>query len=209
MIDPLYYRILELSYKHKLSHIGSCLGTVGILDDIYAHRKENEPVILSCGHAGLALYTILEKYEGKNAEELLKKHGGHPHKDLSDGIYCSVGSLGQGVTIAIGHALANRSRNVYCVISDGEMAEGAVYEALNFAAREGLENLKVYALLNGYGCYHEINPYDKADALVQMLPWAVPYIKSIDSLEIPFIKGQEAHYHVMKEQDWKWTEANK
>jgi transketolase N-terminal domain/subunit len=208
-MNPLYYRILELSYKYKLSHIGSCLGTVGILDEIYSMRKPNEPVIVSCGHAGLALYVILEKYAGKNAEELLNKYGCHLTKNINDGIHCSAGSLGQGITIAVGHALADRKRSVYCIISDGEMAEGAVYEALNFAARIELKNLKIHALLNGYGCCHAINPYLKADDLQHMLWWAIPRIKSIESLGIPFIKGQEAHYHIMTEEDWKWTEANK
>ena len=48
------------------------------------------------------------------------KHGTHPHRDLEDKIYCSTGSLGMGIGIAVGMALADRSKNVYCLISDGE-----------------------------------------------------------------------------------------
>src|ERR1700750_489699 len=125
-LSALQYRILELSYKHKLSHIGSCLGCVDVLDMIYNRRKDNEPVILSCGHAGLALYVVLEKHLGKDAEQLFLKHGVHPNKDLGDGIYCSTGSLGMGLSIAAGRALADRNKPVWCVISDGEMAEGVV-----------------------------------------------------------------------------------
>ena len=72
---------------------------------------------------------MLEKYQGVNAEELFLKHGGHPHRDEENGIYCSTGSLGLGITVAVGRALANKNRTVYCLISDGEAAEGSVWEA--------------------------------------------------------------------------------
>src|SRR2546427_251920 len=55
-------RIIEISYKNKLSHIGSCLTAVDIIDEIYAIKKPNEKFILSSGHAGLALYCVIEKY---------------------------------------------------------------------------------------------------------------------------------------------------
>ena len=87
-MNALEKRILEISYKHKLSHLGSCLTAVNIIDEIYKVKKPDEPFILSQGHAGVALYTILEKFEGKDAEELWKKHGTHPNRDLDDGIYC-------------------------------------------------------------------------------------------------------------------------
>ena len=74
-------RILEIAYKHKLSHLGSYLSAVGIINEIYKFKKPEDIFILSSGHAALALYVVLEKYEGKNAEELFLKHGGHPHRD--------------------------------------------------------------------------------------------------------------------------------
>ena len=73
-----------------------------------------------------ALYVVLEKYFGIDAEELLEKHGHHPHRDELNKLHCSTGSLGQGITVAVGRAIANPNRDVYCLISDGECAEGSV-----------------------------------------------------------------------------------
>lgn len=200
MMNPLHRRILDISYRHKLSHLGSCLGAVDIIDEIYAERQPDEPFLLSCGHAGLALYVVLEKYLGKDAEDLFKRHGVHPTKNLNDGIYCSTGSLGQGISIAVGRALANRDRKVWCLISDGECAEGVVYESLNFALRHKLDNLKVYCHSNGYAAYRETYGIN--------LPWMSLRGKSPEDLGYPFLKGQDAHYYAMKSEDWAWVEAN-
>ena len=61
-------RILEIAYKNKLSHLGSYLSSVGIIDEIYKTKNHDDIFILSSGHASLALYVTLEKYEDKNAE---------------------------------------------------------------------------------------------------------------------------------------------
>ena len=55
-------RILEISYKKKLSHLGSCLTAVDIIDEIFKIKKPDEKFVLSSGHAALALYVVLEKY---------------------------------------------------------------------------------------------------------------------------------------------------
>ena len=93
-------RILEIAYKNKLSHLGSYLSAVDIIDEIYSKKDKKDIFILSSGHAALALYIVLEKYENRDAEKLFKKYGGHPHLAEEDGIYCSTGSLGTGITIA-------------------------------------------------------------------------------------------------------------
>src|SRR5258708_9487054 len=129
-LNKLKRRVLEISFKHKLSHLGSCLTALPIIVEIYEERKENEPFILSSGHAGLGLYVVLEHFEGHDAEMLFNLHGVHPNRDLEHGIYCSTGSLGQGLPIAVGMALADRNKNVYCLISDGECSEGSIHEAI-------------------------------------------------------------------------------
>ena len=58
-MNQLEKRILEISYKHKLSHLSSNLSSVNIIDEIYSIKKENERFILSNGHAGLAIYKFL------------------------------------------------------------------------------------------------------------------------------------------------------
>lgn len=210
MISPLQRRILDISFRHRLSHLGSCLGMAPILDEVYAQRAPDEPVILSAGHAGVALYCALEKWCGKDAEDIFLRHGVHPTKNAEDGIYCSTGSLGQGLSVAVGRALAHRGRKVWCLISDGECAEGVVYEALTFAREHRLNNLRVYCHWNGYGAYREtpISVRDHPDSL-----WDKVEMRYNDSLfqdphPIPFLQGQDAHYYVMKPEDWAWVEAN-
>ena len=80
-------RILDISLEKRQGHIGSCLTTWPILDEIYATKKPEDIVILSAGHAGLAQYVALEKYTGQDAVKLFEKHGTHPSRDLDDGIY--------------------------------------------------------------------------------------------------------------------------
>lgn len=207
-MTALEYRVLELSYAHKLSHIGSCLGALPILDEIYSKRRPDDPVILSCGHAGLALYCVLEKHCGKNAEDLLSRHGVHPSKNKDDGIWCSTGSLGQGITVAVGRALADRNRDVWCVISDGECAEGAVYEALCVMRRFNLRNLRLYLHSNGYAAYREITAQQSSEIVTQIVPWSICKTTTPEELGIPFLKGQDAHYYTMNEADWRWVEEN-
>jgi len=125
-------RILEVAYTHKLSHLGSYFSSVSIIDEIYSKMTIDDIFILSAGHAAVALYAVVEKYHGINAEKLFKKHGGHPHRDESDFIYCSTGSLGMGLPVAVGRAIANPRRKVYCLISDGECAEGSIWESLRY-----------------------------------------------------------------------------
>ena len=155
-MNILHDRIIEISKKHHLSHLGSSLTAVNIIDEIYQLKKEDEPFILSCGHAGLALYTVREKYYGFDAEKLYLKHGTHPHRDLADKIYCSTGSLGMGLGIAVGMALADRTKKVYCLISDGECFEGSIYEAANVIRKYDINNLKVYINWNKYSAYDKV-----------------------------------------------------
>ena len=194
-------RILEIVYKHKLSHLGSYLSAVGIINEIYKSKQPEDIFILSSGHAALALYVVLEKYEGKNAEELFLKHGGHPHRDEDNGIYCSTGSLGLGITVAVGRALADKNKKVYVLISDGESAEGSVWEALRFIQENNLTNIEVYVNVNGYAAYDKVDTKYLVDRLEAFLPRINIRYTSVN--QYPFLKGLNAHYHVMSEEDYK------
>ena len=196
-------RILEIAYKHKLSHLGSYLSAVGIIDEIYKSKNKEDIFILSSGHAALALYVVLEKYEDKNAEELFLKHGGHPHRDEDNGIYCSTGSLGLGITVAVGRALANKNRKVHVLISDGESAEGSVWEALRFIQESNLTNIEVYVNVNGYAAYDKVDVKYLVDRLKVFLPSI--NIRYTNVNQYPFLRGLNAHYHVMSEEDYKST----
>jgi len=87
IMNKLQRRIIDISYKYKLSHISSCISTVDTIDQIYGIRKKDEPFVLSNGHAALALYVVLEKYEKQDAEKLWKKHGTHPNRDMGYGFW--------------------------------------------------------------------------------------------------------------------------
>lgn len=200
-MKQLKKRILEIAYKHKLSHLGSYVSAVDIIEEIYKKKNKEDIFILSSGHAALALYVVIEKYEGKNAEELFIKHGGHPHRNEDDGIYCSTGSLGLGITVAVGRALANKNRKVYVLISDGESAEGSVWEALRFIKDNNLTNIKVYVNINGYAAYDKIDTKYLVDRLESFLPEINIRYTSVN--QYPFLKGLNAHYHIMSEKDYK------
>jgi len=200
MMD-LKKRILEIAYKNKLSHLGSYLSSLEIIEEIYKNKKSEDIFILSSGHAALALYVVLEAYEGRNAEELFKKHGGHPHRDEKNGLYCSTGSLGLGITIAVGRALANPKRKVYVLISDGEAAEGSIWESLRFIYEQNIKNIEVYANINGYAAYDKIDIEYLSKRLLSFLPNINLRYTSVN--QYPFLKGINAHYHVMSEEDYK------
>jgi len=201
MLNKLEKRIIELSHKHKLSHIGSCLAVVNTLDRIYSVKKKEEPFILSNGHAALALYVILEKYESQDAEALFKKHGVHPNRDIEAGIWASTGSLGHGIGIAVGYALANRNRKVYCTISDGECAEGSLWEALTVARNNMLENLNIALIANGYSAYDKV---DIDDLDIRINNFYPTLMVKHNMFEYPdYLNNLEAHYHVLTDEEYK------
>lgn len=156
-MKKLYYRLLDICYKNKLHHLGSYFSCLGILNQIYSEMNEDDIFILSNGHAVVALYVVLEEYHRLDAQKLLEQYGEHPKRNELDKIYCSTGSLGMGITVAVGRALANPNRNVYCMISDGECAEGSVWEALRFAYENNVSNLKIYVNANGWAVYDAVD----------------------------------------------------
>ena len=194
-------RVLDIAYKNNLSHLGSYFSCLDIVDNIFANMGEEDIFILSCGHAALALYTVLEKYHNIDAEYLFDKHGGHPHRDDKDKIYCSTGSLGMGISVAVGRALARPDITVHCLISDGECAEGVVWESLKFIYENRVKNVKVYANINGYAAYDAVDE----EYLEKRLRAFLSDINILysDVNHFPFLRGLNAHYHIMKERDYK------
>lgn len=198
----LYRTVLEVAYKNKLSHLGSYFSSLGPIYDIYKNRMDpNDIFILSCGHAAVAQYAVLEHVYGKHtAEQLFLKHGGHPHLDENAELYCSTGSLGMGITVAVGRALANRDRTVHVLISDGECAEGSVWEALQYIDKAKIDNIVVYVNMNGYSAYDTVDWKRLNEKLQTFLPGVVAYKTEVSTF--PFLRGLNAHYHVMSEADY-------
>jgi len=200
-MHPIERRIIDITYQERLSHLSSCLSAWPIIHEIYNEKKEDEVFILSNGHAGLALYCELENRYGIDPVMLLHKHGIHPGKDLENKLYCSTGSLGSGLPIAVGRALANRDKNVYVMISDGEAAEGSIWESLRFVKEAKLDNLKIYVNINGMSAYDYLN----VEYLIARLKAFLPSIniRLSDPPEFKFATGLLTHYYVMKPEDYE------
>ena len=201
MLTPLEKRILDISYKKRLSHIGSCLTAVTTIDNCYNSMKEGDKFVLSSGHAFLAWAVVLEKYKGLDAEKLVDEHGTHPVRNVDEGILVSTGSLGQGLPIAVGMALADREHFVYVVSSDGEMAEGSTWEAVRVAGELRLENLRVAVIANGFSALGRVDT-DLLDSRIQMFYPSM--VVKADLFKFPaWIQGLNGHYQVMDENMYK------
>tara|TARA_R110000787_G_scaffold39265_2_gene98577 strand:- start:1778 stop:2395 length:618 start_codon:yes stop_codon:yes gene_type:complete len=195
----LHKRLLHICYKHHLHHLGSYFSSIDIINNIFANKLSDDIFILSNGHAAVALYVVLEKYYDVDAEDLLKEHGEHPKRD-DRFIHCSTGSLGQGITVAVGRAIAKPNRDVHCLISDGECHEGSVWEALRFAWENNLANLKIYVNANGWSAYDPVN----VDYLEKRINAFHPDVKFIrtrvdhcglpDSVAAHYMNFTEEHY---------------
>lgn len=167
-LSPISVRktILQQSKRANVGHIGSCLSIADILVALYAHilnipsstNPDRDRFVLSKGHAALALYATLF-HKGIISEELLDTFCGngsivgvHP-EHVTPGIDFSTGSLGQGLSFGAGAALAARlqgsKRRVFVLISDAECNEGALWEAVMFAAHHRLANLIAIIDANG------------------------------------------------------------
>lgn len=158
--------MLEASKRAHVGHIGSCLCVADILAVLYgrvlradnAHDPERDRFILSKGHAGLALFAVLV-VQGRLDPALIETFCGddsllgvHPEA-VVPGVDFSTGSLGQGLTFAVGAALAAKlqrsPRRIFCLISDAECNEGSIWEAAMFAAHHRLGNLTAILDWNG------------------------------------------------------------
>ena len=199
-MKDLYKRLLNICYERQLHHLGSYFSALQIIDKIYSEMDKDDIFILSNGHAVVALYVILEKYYGLDAVELHEKYGDHPKRNELDKLHCSTGSLGMGVTVAVGRALANPDRDVYCLLSDGECAEGSVWEALRFAYENKVTNLKLYVNANGWSAYDTVD-LDYLEKRIKAFHPDVNYVRT--TVEHFGLKGLHAHYTNFNEEQYK------
>tara|TARA_B100001769_G_scaffold46547_2_gene33098 strand:- start:2222 stop:2965 length:744 start_codon:yes stop_codon:yes gene_type:complete len=149
-----------MTSKGKSSHVGSALSIADILAVLYTNinidpkdplHHERDRFILSKGHAGAAVYAVLAEL-GFFSKEVLDTHyqdgsilSGHVSHKGVPGVEFSTGSLGHGLSVATGFALAAKRRslkfNSYALLSDGELDEGSNWEAILFAPHHNLDNL--------------------------------------------------------------------
>lgn len=199
-LSKLKRRILDIAYINRLSHLGSFFSCIEIIQQIYENMSKEDIFILSCGHAALALYVCNEEYYGINAAEMFAKHGGHPHRDEQNKIFCSTGSLGLGITIAVGRALADRHKKIHVLLSDGECAEGSVWESLKTIKELNIQNIDVHVCINGYAAYMHVDTEYLTNRLKSFLPSIHLHFTTPE--HFPFLKGLNAHYHIMSKENY-------
>ncbi len=162
--------IVKMTTKGKSSHVASCLSCVDILAVLYSsilnidpknpRKSDRDIFIMSKGHAGAALYSVLARV-GFFDPSLLDTHyqnggnlSGHVNSHLLDGVEVSTGSLGNGLGLACGYAYYGKVKDTkfktYTLISDGELNEGSTWEAILFAAHHKLKNLTCILDANKY-----------------------------------------------------------
>ena len=154
-IEPnnLRKHVLDMVYEKQSGHIGGSFSIAEIVSFLYNSydlvNPEQDKLILSKGHAVPILYAAL--YELgliktlKNFREINSPLQGHPDKERLALMHATTGALGQGLSIAIGHALALKMRKkdnkVFCILGDGEIQEGQIWEAFMLSPKYKLDNL--------------------------------------------------------------------
>lgn len=162
IIKRIRKKIFITGYKGKMAHLASCYSCLEMLYVFYLKGvlrydkdnpkwKERDRFILSKGHAGLALYAVLEE-AGLITEQMFSSYlmdgaliGGEPCMRDCDWIEATTGSLGHGLSMGLGMAMAMKSDNtdakVYVMLGDGECEEGTVWETAMMASAMKLDNL--------------------------------------------------------------------
>ena len=128
----------------------------------------------------------------------------HPDRDPAHGIDVSTGSLGQGIAIAAGIAMADRAKSVWCVCTDGESAEGSFWEVLRIKEQQELDNLKIYVNCNSYGAYDKID-IDKLEKRIKSFCPDISVVRTNMDGYPSYLQGLEGHYHSLTQQEYEET----
>lgn len=151
-------KVLEMVYKAKSSHIGSNFSVIDILAVLFNKKTKDDQIILSAGWKAAAFYYFLAK-DGLFPMEELETYNQEGSRLIGltepgvPGILFAGGSMQMGLPAAVGFALGKKIKGekgiVYCVMSDGEMAGGMIYESLLIALQHKLDNLIILVDSNG------------------------------------------------------------
>lgn len=184
-------RIKDISKRHGLSHIGSCLSVLPILEQIYQTKGKDDLVILDAAHSHLAHLVVREKYEKlEHIENILDKEG--IHCDRKAGCDVSGGSLGHGIGIAIGLYLATGKR-IHVIVTDGSLQEGSDWEALRIIHDMKLDQIGIYCNFNGYTA---VQPY-KSKWIEKRMKAFYGKVKFFHTKNGEGFDGVQGHYKVL------------
>lgn len=191
MNQDLRKRIAQIIFNSKEGHIPSSYSIVDIINYLYTDvlaYKSDEPrwddrdyFILSKGHGCAALWVVLEKV-GLLCSSQLENYsqfggilGGHPDRTKVPFVEASTGSLGHGMPMAVGTALAlkikQQENRVFCLVGDGECHEGTIWESAHIAANRKLDNLTVIVDWNQSAA--QLCPIDDLPAKWKSFGWHV------------------------------------
>lgn len=162
--------IVQLSFKSKSAHLGSCLSLVEMLIAVTNFSKKNKiEIIFSKGHAAMVYYVILKNcgyIKNFSYENYLKKGSkfwAHITRSNNSFLKFSFGSLGYGLGIAAGLAVGykniKKKKKIFCILSDGELNEGSIWESLMFVSHHQLNNIIILIDFNkfqGFGALKEV-----------------------------------------------------
>ena len=200
-------KVLKMAFEARASHIGSSLSEVDILTVLYFKILSIDPknpwfddrdrFILSKGHGVAALYATLSQkgFFPENILDTYCKEGGklpgHSTRNCAPGVEVSTGSLGHGLPMGAGMALAGKrdkkNYRVFVLMSDGECDEGTTWEAALFASHHGLDNLIViidYNKLQAFGRTNEVLNLEPLKEKWQSFGWKVKEINGHNFSEI-------------------------
>ncbi len=195
--------VIEGTYNAASGHPGGSLSIADIITYLYMYKLHVDPknptmedrdrFVLSKGHTAPALYGALALkgfFPVEDIKTLRKPNShlqGHPSLGKTPGVDMSTGSLGQGISVAVGMALGAKRKNagyrVYAVLGDGEIEEGQVWEAAMFAAAKGLDNLVAVVDNNNLqidGTIEEVNSPYPIDEKFAAFGWNVIQIDGHD-----------------------------
>ena len=208
--------IVEMIYSAQSGHLGGSLSIADIMAVIYwavmdvdpenPNMEDRDRFVLSKGHTAPALYSALAERGFFPKENLFKQYRrinsmlqGHPDMKKTPGVDMSSGSLGLGLSAAVGMALGakrkKRGFNVYCVVGDGETNEGGIWEAAASAAFYGLDNLYAFIDLNGMqndGFTRDVMDMGDMAAKWRAFGWQVFEVDGHDVMDIYSKVGQAA-----------------
>ncbi len=212
--------ILNMIYRTKSPHLGPSFSIVELLVSLYfrvlavspdhPYNQNRDRFILSKGHACPAFYAVLAERGFLNEKDLMGfavNNGAleqHPNINIKRGIEVSTGSLGHGLPIGVGMAVAAKkdkmSYKVFVLLSDGELNEGSVWEAVMFASHHSLDNLVAivdYNKMQALGYTKDIINLEPLSQRWSSFGWGVREIDGHDYGQIlracesvPFSKGK-------------------
>ena len=198
-------RLLALQCVHEAAsgHPGGSMSCMDLLTVLYfgvmridpdaPHAPNRDRFVLSKGHCTPALYSVLALRGFFPVDDLHKfrsiddHYSGHPDMVHVKGVDMSTGSLGQGISAAVGMALAGKlakkDYRVYALLGDGEIAEGQVWEAAMSAAKYHLDNLCAVVDVNGLqidGATKDVMPSEPLDQKFAAFNWNVIHVNGHD-----------------------------